>query len=72
VCISSSIIGVTGEHSSKRYVIDSRKISGLRIHVERVIRQMHEFSLVCSLVCINNHKLKHVDVIVLPRHIGNV
>jgi len=54
----------SGVHSSKRDVIDSREISGLRIHVERAIRRIREFSFVSPHACINNQQLKHVDDVI--------
>ncbi|XP_045026432.1 uncharacterized protein LOC116923193 isoform X1 [Daphnia magna] len=54
----------SGVHSSKRDVIDSRRISGLRIHVERAIRRIREFSFVSPHACITNQQLKHVDDVI--------
>lgn len=50
-----------GTKSTKKEVIDSRKISGLRIHVERAIRRIREFHFVSPHCCIDNKQLKHTD-----------
>ena len=54
----------TGTKSTKNEVIDSRKISGLRIHVERAIRRIREFNFVSPHSCIDNKQLKHADDVV--------
>nr|CAH0101517.1 unnamed protein product [Daphnia galeata] len=52
---------LSGVRSSKRQVIDSRKISGLRIHVERAIRRIREFSFVSPNACRSYQQIKDVD-----------
>jgi hypothetical protein len=54
----------TGTKSTKKEVIDSRKISRLRIHVERAIRRIREFNFVSPHSCIDNKQLKHADDVV--------
>lgn len=53
--------------STKEEVLLTKRIASLRIHIERVIRRVREFKIVCPHSCINNdlvHKTDNIIVIV--------
>lgn len=47
--------------SCKKDVLESRKIAGLRIHVERAIRRLREYSFISPHSCISNKLIRHTD-----------
>ncbi|KAK5648371.1 hypothetical protein RI129_003263 [Pyrocoelia pectoralis] len=53
------------QKSSKDEVRLSKRIASLRIHIERVIRRVREFSLLKPHACVNKKLVKYVDCIVV-------
>lgn len=53
-----------GMKSSKKEVRESRKIAGLRIHIERAIRRIREFKFLLPHSCISNKMIRHTDDVV--------
>ncbi|XP_026736345.1 uncharacterized protein LOC113499939 [Trichoplusia ni] len=56
---------VSGNKLSKEEVKETKKIASLRIHIERVIRRIREFSFLKSHACVNNNLLGKLDDIIV-------
>lgn len=54
----------TGTKLSKDEVFETKRIASLRIHVERVIRRIREFSFLAPHACIDNKLLPFTDNII--------
>lgn len=52
---------VTGKKLSKSEVLEGRKIAGLRIHVERAIRRIREFSFCSPHACLYHSLIPYAD-----------
>ncbi|KAJ8964893.1 hypothetical protein NQ314_004532 [Rhamnusium bicolor] len=50
--------------SSKTEVLETKRIASLRIHVERVIRRLREFSFLAPHACIDNKLIPYTDLII--------
>lgn len=50
-----------GVKLTRQQVVESRKIAGLRIHVERTISRIREFKFCSPHACIDNKMIKHCD-----------
>ncbi|KAL4706943.1 hypothetical protein ACJJTC_005212 [Scirpophaga incertulas] len=55
---------VTGTKLSKTEVRETKQIASLRIHVERVIRRLREFSMLKPHACVNHNLVKVLDDII--------
>lgn len=53
-----------GTKPSKDEVFETKRIASLRIHVERVIRRLREYSFLAPHACIDNKLLPHTDNII--------
>lgn len=54
----------TSTKPSRDEVLETKRIASLRIHVERVIRRIREFSFLAPHACIDNKLLKYTDNII--------
>lgn len=53
-----------GTKLTKSEVLETKRIASLRIHVERVIRRIREFSFLAPHACIDNKLLLHTDNVI--------
>lgn len=54
----------TSTKPSRDEVLETKRIASLRIHVERVIRRLREFSFLAPHACIDNKLLRYTDNVI--------
>lgn len=55
----------TGQRMSSVEAKENKRIAALRIHIERVIRRLREFSMLRPHACVNHQLIEHLDFIVI-------
>ncbi|XP_022900416.1 uncharacterized protein [Onthophagus taurus] len=54
-----------GKKSTREEVLESKRIAALRIHIERVIRRLREFSILSPHACVKSKLVQWLDYIII-------